>query len=192
MVETQGLSENDLMSLLKKGDHAAFEEIFRRYSTLLYAHAFNKLRDAEDAHDAVQEVFSKLWIRRDQLVVGNNLAGYLFVAVRNQIFDIIRHKKVITAFEESFREFEVANYPVTDHRVRENILAELIEREIAALPPRMREVFELRRKEHLSNKEIAERMGIKESTVADQMKKALRALRLKLGLVILLGILFNF
>src|ERR1700744_2239263 len=180
------------MSLLKKGDHAAFEEIFRRYSTLLYAHAFNKLRDAEDAHDAVQEVFSKLWIRRDQLVVGNNLAGYLFVAVRNQIFDIIRHKKVITAFEESFREFEVANYPVTDHRARENILAELIEREIAALPPRMREVFELRRKEHLSNKEIAERMGIKESTVADQMKKALRALRLKLGLVILLGILFNF
>jgi RNA polymerase sigma-70 factor (ECF subfamily) len=184
-------SDQALLLLINNGDHLAFKEIFSRYSKLLYAHAYNKLRDSHEAHDVVQEVFSKLWLKRDQLDNGVNIGGYLFTSVRNQIFDLLRHKKVITSYEESFNKFEFENYLITDHLIREKQLAELIEKEISLLPPRMREVFNLRRIEHLSNKEIAIRMNIAESTVADQMKKALKVLRLKLGLLLIMVYYLN-
>lgn len=180
------LSDIELTALLKGGDHAAFTEVFNRYHALLYAHAFNKLRDEEDADDAVQEIFTKLWVKRDFLETENNLAGYLFRSIRNSIFDLIKHKKVVTAYEESFKGFVDSSSVKTDHLIREKQFAALIEKEIAALPPRMREVFELRRKENLSNKEIALRMDIAESTVADQMKKALKVLRIRIGLALIL------
>jgi RNA polymerase sigma-70 factor (family 1) len=179
----KNFGDEALIASIIDGEHAAFEEVFLRYNTILYNHAFNKLRNHEDAHDTVQDVFYKLWTRRDQLRSGSNLAGYLFTAIRNQIFDLIKHRKVVTAYEESFNSFASAGYLVTDHLVREKLFAALVEKEIAALPARMREVFELRRKESLSNKEIAQRLNIAESTVTDQMKKALKRLRTRLGML---------
>ncbi len=192
MITCSIFNDQELTVLLKQGNHSAFEEVFKRYSKVLYSHVFNKLRDADDAHDVVQEVFARLWKSREQLKENNNLGGYLFINVRNLVFDRIRHKKVITSYEESFKVFDSKSYLITDHLIREKQFAELIEREIAALPPRMREVFELSRKEYLSNKDIALKMGITESTVADQMKKALRSLRLKLGLLLFFSIYINF
>jgi RNA polymerase sigma-70 factor (ECF subfamily) len=67
--------------------------------------------------------------------------------------------------------------------VREKQLAAIIEREIAALPPKMREVFVLSRKEYLTHKEIAELLGISEQTVSKHVTNALKILRVKLGAV---------
>ena len=186
MKPTECVSDEKLLSMIKVGNHLAFEEIFRRYNSVLYIHAYNKLRDTDDADDVVQEVFSRLWSRRSQLEENNNLKAYLFRAVRNQIFDLLRHKRVMTSYENSFKQFESHSQILTDYLVREREFAKLIETEISQLPPRMREVFELRRKGNLSNKEIARKMGISESTVADQMKKALRSLRTKLSVLLII------
>lgn len=179
-------NDQQLTTLLKQGDRLAFTEVFNRYHAPLYAQAFNKLRDEDDAHDVVQDMFTKLWIKRADLIAESNMAGYLFKGLRNAIFDLIKHKKVVTAYEESFQGFIDSNNVTADHLVREKQFAELIEKEIAALPARMRAVFEMRRKENLSNKEIALAMGISESTVADQMKKALKVLKTRIGLALVL------
>jgi len=60
-------------------------------------------------------------------------------------------------------------------------LADLIEKEIQALPSKMRQIFELSRKQYLSYKEIAEQLEISEHTVKSQVSNALRILKLKLG-----------
>lgn len=191
MENAEAYTDDELICKIITGDHAAFREIFERYHSLLYIHAYNKLQNRDEAKDAVQEVFSKIWANRHQLKEGFNLSGFLFTAVRNQVFDILRHQKHIRKHEDNFQAFAAQNDVVTDHLVRERQFAALIEKEIALLPPRMREVFELRRKAYLSNKQIAEKMHISEATVADQMKKALRQLRLKLGLVYLAVILLS-
>lgn len=177
-------SDVELIAALKLGDRSAFAEIFDRYSDLLYVHAYNKLRHKEEAKDMVQDVFIKLWDKHRQLEIKSNLSGYLYVMVRNSIFSLISHKNVINNYSAAFCKFRLEGEAVTDHLIREKQLAKIIEAEIAALPPRMREVFELRRKEHLSNKQIALRLNISELTVSDQMKKALRQLRLRMGLVL--------
>lgn len=177
-------SDQELTALLRQGDHVAFTEFFERYNSLLYIHAFKKLRNREEAKDAVQDTLSALWYKHEALDATNNLGGYLYTALRNKIFDLVAHQQVSHKYIASLQEYLNKGNIFTDHLIREKQLAAIIEKEIAALPPRMREVFELSRKENLTHKQIAERMAISEETVTDQVKKALKILKPKIGLAI--------
>jgi RNA polymerase sigma-70 factor (ECF subfamily) len=176
-------TDDDLLDRLKNDDHLAFTEIFNRYSQLLYAHAYNKLRVESDARDVLQDMFMKFWDKRGTLEQGNNLAGYLFVAMRNTILNLLKSKSRVTLYADDFTKANADSGIYTDTLIREKQFSAMIESEIANLPPRMRAVFEMRRKENLSNKEVAARLGITESTSADQMKKAVRILKNRIGLV---------
>ena len=174
-------SDFELIALLSNGDERAFREIYDRYDSLLFIYAFRKLQDKEEAKDVVQEVFAGLWANRCEFVLKTTLAGYLYKTVLNKILNIFRHKDISRQHVAAVQ-FIVENCDSnSDYRVREREISEIIEKEIAALPCRMREVFELRRKEYLSNKEIAERLQLSEHTVATQMKKTLRILRGRFG-----------
>jgi RNA polymerase sigma-70 factor (ECF subfamily) len=191
-VEYKTFHDVELMDLLKSSDHAAFTEIFHRYSSLLYSHAYNKLRNETEARDVVQEIFVLLWAKREELDLKTNLPGYLYTAVRNNIFNMLKHKKIISAYATVFSSINEQSEVITDHLVRSKQFAAIIDAEIAALPPRMRKVFELRRIEHLSNREVALMLNITESTAADQVKKALRILRMRIGLILIFAILLKF
>lgn len=184
MTAYSNFSDQELAELLKSGDRDAFGQIFERYNDLLYAHAYNKLRNKEDARDVVQDVFIKLWNRHEHLEITSNVSGYLYVMVRNGIFSLLSHKNIVSNFATSYNRFRIEGEAITDHLVREKQLSAIIEGEIAMLPKRMREVFELSRKQNMSNKQIAEKLAISEFTVADQIKKALRQLRTRIGLLL--------
>jgi RNA polymerase sigma-70 factor (family 1) len=177
------LTDQELTALLKEGDQNAFTEIFERYHSLLYIYAHKKLHNKEESQDVIQEVLTTLWNRRSDLSLQTSLMSYLYTAVRNRALDIFSHKKVEAKYMVSLQGF-IDNAGIsTDFLVRENDLRALIEKEIQALPPKMREVFQLSRKTRLSHKEIADLMGISEQTVATHIKKALRVLRMRLGLL---------
>ncbi|MEQ7801481.1 RNA polymerase sigma-70 factor [Pedobacter sp. ASV1-7] len=177
-----GLSDVELSDLLKSGDHFAYSEIYTRYKGPLYIHAYNKLRNREEAKDLVQELFTVLWNKRDTLLLTDNLASYLYGAVRNRVFRIIGRKGIESSYITSIQDSVNKSNCVTDHRVRENLLQKMIDREIDSLPPKMKEVFLMSRKENLSHKEIADKLGITEPTVKKQVNNALKTLRVKLGL----------
>jgi RNA polymerase sigma-70 factor (family 1) len=176
-------TDQDLAERLKAGDHSAFAEIYNRYKFVLHNHAWNKIRNMDEANDALQEVFSTLWLKRESINIGSNLSGYLYTSIRNHLLNIIVRKEVRTRYINSIQQFTNEGGTRTDHLVRENMLKAAIEREIAVLPPRMREVFELSRKQHLSHREIAAIMNTSEQTVKKQMTKALKILRSKLSFV---------
>lgn len=184
-------SDRQLLDFLKVGDQLAFTEIFDRYNALLFSHADRKLQDQEDARDVVQDVFVKLWEKQTEIQINTNLSGYLYTAVRNQIFNLIKHRKVISTYADGFYAAGADVEVFADDLLREKEFAAMIEREINALPPRMREVFELRRMENLSNKEVGLRLGITELTAADQMKKAMRILKTRIGLILVIAIMMD-
>lgn len=187
MAQYSTFSDSELADLLKLGDRNAFAEIYNRYKFLLHNHAWNKIRNKQDTQDLVQEVFSMIWSKHETINMGNNLAGYLYRCVHNQFLNMVVHKQVKDKYLDSILHFSQTSPIVTDHLVRENMLKATIENEVAHLPPRMREVFELSRKQHLSHKEIAEIMGTSERTVKKQMGYALKILRKRLGLVLFLA-----
>ena len=180
----KNLSDNELIQLLKESDHAAYTEIYHRYFYLLYVHSYKKLRNEYQAKDVIQDVFATLWFKRESDLQLTNLAGYLYTAVRNRIFDLFAHEQVKSKYIESLNSYLTNHNSVsTDHRVRENQLKDYIEKEIQALPPKMRKIFELSRKDYLSHKEIAEKLSTSEHNVSTQITNALRILRTKIGIV---------
>jgi RNA polymerase sigma-70 factor (family 1) len=181
------LSDLELTALLREGDAAAYTVVYNRYFNELYIHAYSRLRDKEEAQDVIHELFASIWNKRADLVLKSSLPAYLYTAVRNRILDVIAHQQVESKYVSSLQHFLEEGYCVTDHQVRERQLAALIEKGISELPPKMREIFELSRKQAMSHKEIAEQLNLSEQTVRTQVKNALRILRLKLGLMLFIS-----
>lgn len=173
-------TDAQLLHLLQQNSEAAYTELFHRYNSLLYIHAYKKLQHSEDAKDIVQDVFTMLWQKRMEMSQVTNLAGYLYTCVYYKILDKFTREQAVSKHVKDLQKFLDTAGGHADDLVRQNQLAAIIEKEIAALPLKMREVFELSRRQHLSHKEIAEHLNISQETVKSQVKNALRVLRSRL------------
>lgn len=183
MTDYHNFTDQELAVLLKNGDHSAFTEIYHRYKRLLYTHAYQRLRNEQEVDDIIHELFATLWLKRDHIHFNTNLAGYLYTAVRNRILDYVAHQKIESTYISSFSAFVNQSENFTDFLLREKQLTALIDKEIAALPSKMRAVFELSRKENLSHEEISKRLGISKKTVKSQVNNALKILRTRLSVI---------
>jgi len=175
------LTDAQLTDKLDKRDHDAFEEIYRRYWPVLYNFARKMLQDNEQAKDIVQDAFTKLYAQIGILNFQEvKIAPYLYTLIRNAVITLVNRNKLKINYIASFQKYLNAGEFVTDNQVLENDMQRQIDREIASLPPKMREIFELSRKANLSRKEIAESTQLSEETVKKQIYNALKILRSKL------------
>lgn len=178
------LSDGILVDLIRQDDEKAFSVIYQRYSMPLYVHANRFIRDREETKDILQKVFVKIWSIRNRLPIDVKLSAYLYQIVKNELINHISHSKVVDKYLESMSSYASTYVADTDYVIREKQLQEIIEREIQNLPEKMREVFQLSRKQYLSHREIAEKLGISEKTVKNQLSNALHLLRQKLPLLL--------
>lgn len=181
MTGYSSLSDSELTDLLKSGDQGAFTEIYNRFKGLLFIYACKVARDEGVAEDLVQELFIYIWDKRQMINFTSSLSSYLYSAIRYKFFDLIDKQKVRTDYVNAFQLFLDKGEYLTDNYIAEKELSAIIEREVSNLPAKMQEVFLLSRKVNLSNKEIAEHLGISEKTVKNQLSTALKILRVKLG-----------
>jgi len=174
------LSDIELRVLLKEGNQSAYTEIYQRYSYLMFVFSLKKLRDEDLAKDFVQDLFLNLWNKKESLSEDGKLSSFLYTTIRNKMLDYFAHQKTQNKYLEFLANYHLANEEKTDHLIREKELSNYIEREIQALPKKMRTIFELSRKEHLNRKQIANELETSEHNVAKQITNALRILRTKL------------
>lgn len=182
----RNLSDEELVELLKFRNQIAFEELYGRYWAILFRHARRMLLNDEEARDLTQDVFTSLWSKAGDLVIGSTISAYLYGMVRYKVIDMIDKRKVQRRHLQSLENFINFGECSTDQTVRENELSRIMEREISMLPAKMREVFELSRKSHFSYHQISTIMDISDQTVKKQIYNALKILRLKLGSICLL------
>src|SRR5690606_28396009 len=109
-----------------------------------------------------------------------------------KIFDLLDKNKVRADYMDQLSDFMDEGAYTIDHVLIEKELAEQIEKEVSFLPPKMREVFELSRKEYLTHKEIAIRLSLSDQTVKKQIHKALKILKPKLRIFTLYYIFITF
>ncbi|NGM60675.1 RNA polymerase sigma-70 factor [Sphingobacterium sp. SGG-5] len=179
MVVLETLSDEELFELVKDSRRDAYEEIYHRFKGILYAHAYRMLGDREEVRDLLQEVFVALWSKREELLI-RNVSAYLYSSIRNRVIDRASRHRSRNKYLESMSFYaEHHSYQVPDRILYEKELRTLIEKEVNALPERMQLIFQMSRKEHLSHKEIAEKLGISETTVRKQVNNALKILRSK-------------
>lgn len=177
----QMLTDKELFDLLKAGDQSALEQIYHRYHGVLYSHAYRRLPDREEVRDIVHELFIYLWKNRETLTITSSLSAYLYTAVRSRVLNVSRNQKVRGVYLQSLQDFMDSGQNLVEEKIREKELIQLVEQEVASLPPQMRLIFEMSRFQEKSHKEIAEELNISPQTVRTQVRNALRILRVKLG-----------
>ncbi|QEC53770.1 RNA polymerase sigma-70 factor (ECF subfamily) [Anseongella ginsenosidimutans] len=177
MRDYEKLSDNDLTGLLKKGNIAAFEEIYNRYWSRLYSAAYKRVKSREVCQEIIQDLFTSLWLSGKELQIRASLEGYLLTAVRYKVFNHIEKELVRRNYRSTLPEASLRIDNSTEETILLNDLSQQLEEEIVQLPEKCRQVFELSRKQQKSNKEIALELNISEKTVENHITKALRLMR---------------
>ena len=174
---SQHYSDKDLYSKLKSGNLESFDAIFDRFYPALCAYGaqFVSLQDAEDI---VQEFFIALWNgeTRQELIPGS-LASFLRVLVRNRTYNRVTKRDILTRYVEVdkidavFQEYDDSR----DH------LVNLVLKEVETFPDRTREILTAVFVNGLKYREVAQRLGVSESTVKTLLGNAIRKLRERLN-----------
>ena len=171
----------------QQSDHYAFQEIYDRYSPPLLLLARKMTKNYDLAQDLVQDLFTYLLMKKGSLEQPRELNLYLYKALRNLTISKLRRNKLNADYINALALF-ANNFDGSSHTTLEaKELQETIEREILNLPPKMKAIFEMSRKEYLNHMEIAEAAGISKGTVTKQIVNAIKILRSKISIFFLLS-----
>ena len=148
--------------------------LFRHYYRPLCLYALHYINNVDDVEDVVQDCFVRL------LESGSdpqNARAWLYAAVRNRCIDLLRRQQDVVVPLAQGQDV-AADEELRERSQREARLWEAVD----ALPPRQREVLLLAKRDGLTYRDIALRLGISEKTVEHQLSRALRKLRERLFL----------
>lgn len=168
LVETDEVPR--LLRLAKSGDIAAFESLLRLYEVQVARTALRLLGSRQDAQDAAQEVFLRLYQRISQIDSAGNLSGWLYRVTVNASYDILRKRKgaVAVALDEARLPVESSTEATLGREQQRKLVAEALR----TLPDKEKAAVTLRDIEGLSTREVAGILGSSEATVRSQVSTA--------------------
>lgn len=173
-LELKNLSDKKLFNLTQKGNELAFTTLFKRHWQALYRSIQAFISDSRAAEDIVQDIFSTIWSRREEIQT-DDIVAYLFKAAKFQSFKYIRDKKPTQSLVEKTSNLAFAFD--TEDKINFSQVKEQYESCLKTMPDKSKVVFELSRIENLSNHEISEKLQITIKTVEYHMRNALKHLR---------------
>ncbi len=159
----------------------SWESAFQAHYVELCEYVLRFVGSAEAAQDLVQDLFLRLWDSRGPRDASRLTRPYLYVAARNRALKYLRHRRVVAAWIARAASEEIPPSDTPEDLCLRGELDEAVQQAIAQLPARCRAIFVLRRREQLSYREIATRLGISLGTVKSQMWRATLRLRARLA-----------
>lgn len=173
-------AEINLIHQLNTGNELVFEKVFKQYFKVLQNYAYTILNDLDVAEEMVQNVFLKIWEKREKLPQDANIGSYLYKSVYHESLNWLRHEKVKFSHQEHTLYSMKNETDNTADRIKIKQLEEHLQKALNDLPQQCRTIFQMSRFDELRYREIADELGISVKTVENQMGKALRLMRLKL------------
>lgn len=170
------MDELNLVMLLKEGNQYAFTLIYKKYAGQAYALSYKYLRNQELAEDVVQNLFLKLWQKKDNLQTETPVNRFLFTVLRNDLLTIIRNSKSdIIVLEECL---ENLNHAGTDNDTDiSNEKINLAHEMMKKLPPQRKKILMLKAAGKHTNQEIASLLSLSVNTIKCQYNNSLKQLR---------------
>lgn len=179
-----------LIARFRDGDMDAFRNIYNSFCEPLYRFAFSYLKDSFEAEEIVQDVFLKVWEKRDEVDEHKSFKSYLYRITVNKIFNELKHRVVKQKYEQHALKIEQAPGETPESSIQFQELNTKIEQLLLKLPEQQRNIFIMSRWKGLTNAEIAENLRLSIRTVENQIYRAAKFIKLHLNddypLVILL------
>lgn len=173
----ENISDSELAIRLRSGEKAAYQELFERYAPRIYQFSLSYLKNKSDAEELIQDVFLKIWEKREMLDHNKSIKSLIFKISVNTIYDFIRRKNI----ESAFNDFAKLNFePGTNETWHSVILEDLkqnLQTLILQLPEQQRKIFEMSKNEGLNSDEIALRMNLSKRTVENHLYRAVSFLK---------------
>jgi len=173
------MSETDkILVLLKQGDKAGLELLFRKFYNPLVMYATKYVSDVHEAEDLVQDVFINFWEGNKFNSIHSYIRSFLYQSVKNRCLNHNRSQERV-----KMDYIENDQYKIFDSFPDENDFQEklmLINQEIDALPERTKEIFIAVHLHGMSYKEIASDLDVSVNTVKTTLSRALRTLKQRL------------
>lgn len=162
-----------------------FRDDFMPLSDGLFRLAYSILNSKEEAEDAVQELYLKLWQSEDDLPDVRNPKAYCLTLMRNFCIDRLRShqfkdKCSIDGVQQSAEGLQIEQ-PPEDRRFSDRQRLKEIAASIEHLPPRERMVLKMKVMEDLSYEQIQERTGLPNLTLRVLLSNARKKLRKEYG-----------
>lgn len=192
MLTDESYNEKELLIQVAGGDEVAFSKLFHHYRNKIYGSAYKLSRSTVVAEEVVQNIFLKIWLRKEKLTSIQNFNAYLFVVTRNEIYlalsRIARDTMVKSLLSENHTEGENDNEKQLIYREYQDIL----QKAIARLPMQQKKVYQLIKVEGMKREEAAELLRIHPETIKTHLARAVKSVRnyCTLHLPLLSGLVF--
>lgn len=183
------LNDIQLIDRLKQDDEVALSRIYEKYWQPLYLAAYHVIKDKQICEDIIQELFIKLWNKRQSIEITVSLKAYLYASIRYEVYRQIHTGNVRGDIYDNL--IERLHTPACDDTIEYKELIDRVSIIVDKLPQKCREVYKLSREENLSHKQIASMLNISAKTVENHLTKALRLLRTSLSTEIIMLILHH-
>ena len=172
-----------IQEMLSVSDESALIRLYQTCYKKLFHFARAIVRTNELAEEAVEDVFIKLWCRRNSISEIQDLNVYLYTAVKNASLNILSQKaKQLVAAPFDFLNIELQDeFFSPDAMMITEEMTRRMQQAVEALPPRCKMIFKLIREDGLKYKDVAEILNISVNTIDAQMAIAVKKLCLALN-----------
>ncbi|MCR6718729.1 MAG: RNA polymerase sigma-70 factor [Chitinophagaceae bacterium] len=167
-----------LQTAISQGDQQAFTSLFRLLYPGLLNFALQYVHVKEAAEEITNDIFVKLWNRKEHLPEIDNLSTYLFVSVKNHSLNYLKqYSHIHVAVENNDGDSSLVNRDDPEQQLEWKEISFRLNMAIDKLPDQCRTVFKLIKEDGFRYKEVAEILGISPRTVETQLFRAIKKLQ---------------
>jgi len=166
-----------LLSKIKAGDQYAFEKIYRLYSLRIYYNILKIVKSEEAAKEILQEVFIKIWEKREQIDLEQSFTSYLFQISKHMVYSALRKENVEKKLKDYLSFIGTEIYTHVEEALAYKHSEKFVLESIEKLPPQRKQVYTLCKIEGKSYEEVSRILGISTSTISDHIVKATKFIK---------------
>lgn len=162
-----------LVERLHENEVAAFDTLYWKYHEVVYRNIMKLVKETVVAEDILQEVFIKLWEKRQEIKASQSVAGWLFVISFNLSVNYSRKKLREQTFHQKLLALDPGEETGLDRKVMQEVQYHLLEQAIAELSPQRRRIVTLCKLEGKTYEEVANELNISRNTVKEHLSAAM-------------------
>ena len=180
--------EQEMWEAFLLGDEEAYTELYRLHVKAMYRYGMSLVAASEAfVFDCIHDVFTEIWIRRNRLIVPDNVRYYLLKALKNRILHLLsRKERSHETFNEEFEDFlvEPSAEEIFTQKEEASNRQEMITKLVSQLSHRQQEALRLRFAENMNYEQIAEIMLVNKQSAQNIVFRAVEKLRTWLSILI--------
>ncbi|MDH7459957.1 RNA polymerase sigma-70 factor [Chitinophagaceae bacterium 26-R-25] len=171
-------NEHELLRKIAEGDQRAFGVLFEQRQQVIFNIAYKLTKSRSTAKEIVQDVFLKLWNKREELHALDNFSAYINRMARNQSIDVLRlqAREALRTIQLQEGHLENGDFQ-TEETLQFRETGKVLQMALESLSPQQRKVYDLCHEQGMKYEEAARELGLSRGTVHSHMKQALKNIR---------------